>query len=678
MITIKTRPLNFLVQLLALLFFSTSQVQAAPDCGEDFHLPDRFDDPVLRWHPYIQNVSKTGATISWATRTFDNTGQVVFWEPGGSSNTVVSSVRTIRVSDDEITDFDLQHHESRLSGLNPDTDYCYRVEHGGAVIASGLNFRTAWDGSRPEVKFLVFGDSGDHYTVPWWVRDAFMQKESDGSPRYPFDFWIGLGDIAYYNGTYNDFDRYYFHSWQGNFESGNELDLSKSFMWQKPTYHAVGNHEYYDDEGTWDLNDAQAYLSIFDFPVPDDIPAGDEERYYSFDYGNTHFVSIDGQKFTSSTPTAYTSMLAWLEDDLAASNAFWKIVAIHHTPFSSGSHGTYGDGPANWRMRENMVPILQQYGVSIVFQGHDHLYQRSKRIKVDANGKIIRETGPSVKGEVPSSIVEFDDGIVYVVAGNGGIDLRNRNAEADEPGTPGFDQYALDQWHEGYDFVAKRPNGDPVLYDLWSENEPPTTPVERNGFTYVSINDCTLTVRSLTFEEVEIDNFSIDRCTDTDVTVPAVEGLVQSVAEAAIVAAGLAVGTVSTQSSASVAAGSVISQTPAGGTTASAGSAVNLVVSTGPELDSDQDTVPDAIDNCINVQNPGQEDTNGDGFGNHCDPDLNNDLSINFADLAILKSVFFTSDADADFNADGGVNFADLAIMKQFFFEAPGPSGLVP
>ncbi len=94
--------------------------------------------------------------------------------------------------------------------------------------------------------------------------------------------------------------------------------------------------------------------------------------------------------------------------------------------------------------------------------------------------------------------------------------------------------------------------------------------------------------------------------------------------------------------------------------------------------DSDGDGVLDNMDNCIEVSNPGQQDSSGDGFGNRCDPDLNGDLRIDFADLAILKSVFFSSgpNIDADFNSDGRVDFADLAIMKSMFFGTPGPSAL--
>jgi hypothetical protein len=94
------------------------------------------------------------------------------------------------------------------------------------------------------------------------------------------------------------------------------------------------------------------------------------------------------------------------------------------------------------------------------------------------------------------------------------------------------------------------------------------------------------------------------------------------------------------------------------------------------EPDTDEDGVIDALDSCINVANPGQEDSDGDGYGNACDADINNDCVVNFLDLGQLRSGFFGTDAVLDFNGDGAVNFLDLGIMRQVFFGAPGPSGL--
>ncbi|MEL7449893.1 MAG: PHB depolymerase family esterase [Pseudomonadota bacterium] len=92
--------------------------------------------------------------------------------------------------------------------------------------------------------------------------------------------------------------------------------------------------------------------------------------------------------------------------------------------------------------------------------------------------------------------------------------------------------------------------------------------------------------------------------------------------------------------------------------------------------DSDEDGIADGEDNCTLVENSDQRDTDLDGYGNACDPDLTQDCAVNFLDLAEMKSVFFTADPDADLTGDGSVNFLDLGLMKQLFFEAPGPSGV--
>jgi hypothetical protein len=92
--------------------------------------------------------------------------------------------------------------------------------------------------------------------------------------------------------------------------------------------------------------------------------------------------------------------------------------------------------------------------------------------------------------------------------------------------------------------------------------------------------------------------------------------------------------------------------------------------------DADGDGLADSADNCTLVANADQRDTNGDGIGNVCDADLDDNCIVNFSDLAQMKSVFFTNNPDADLNGDGSVNFGDLGNLQAGFFLPPGPSGV--
>ena len=92
--------------------------------------------------------------------------------------------------------------------------------------------------------------------------------------------------------------------------------------------------------------------------------------------------------------------------------------------------------------------------------------------------------------------------------------------------------------------------------------------------------------------------------------------------------------------------------------------------------DSDSDGVPDGLDNCQNHSNPDQRDTDGDGLGNRCDPDFNQDGIINFADLAALKAAWNSNAEDQDLNGDGIVSEPDLNILRDMFLDAPGPGVL--
>ena len=103
-----------------------------------------------------------------------------------------------------------------------------------------------------------------------------------------------------------------------------------------------------------------------------------------------------------------------------------------------------------------------------------------------------------------------------------------------------------------------------------------------------------------------------------------------------------------------------------------------LVCSVLSGVDTDGDLVDDAIDNCTLVANANQRDTNGDGFGNICDADLNNDGAVNLNDFSTFRSEFSTAGPDADFDGDGDVDLNDFSSFRGMFGNPPGPSGLNP
>jgi hypothetical protein len=92
------------------------------------------------------------------------------------------------------------------------------------------------------------------------------------------------------------------------------------------------------------------------------------------------------------------------------------------------------------------------------------------------------------------------------------------------------------------------------------------------------------------------------------------------------------------------------------------------------ETDTDGDGIPDSRDNCILVPNKDQLDSDGDGYGNACDADLNNDGFVNALDLAAMRNQFGKRKVPGDINGDGIVNALDISLFAKLFGKAPGPS----
>ena len=167
----------------------------------------------------------------------------------------------------------------------------------------------------------------------------------------------------------------------------------------------------------------------------------DHQSNYSFDYGTAHFLFLDanphlfddnlpsGNAFNTAPPvfSAYPSALRkWIIADLDSSKALWKVVVFHQPAFSSGDATI-----VNNQMRA-VAKTLEDHGVNVVFNGHEHNYQRTYPIRATdrAAGPVSTTTGTSavaVETRWDGNTEKVPDGVLYIVEGAGG----NRDFDGD-------------------------------------------------------------------------------------------------------------------------------------------------------------------------------------------------------------------------------------------------------
>ncbi len=182
------------------------------------------------------------------------------------------------------------------------------------------------DGS---VKFAVIGDSGSGDQIQFDVA-AQMVKSRQG---FKFDRVIMLGDNIYGGQTPQDLDKKFAQPYKDLLKDGVDF------------YAALGNH---------DSQDNRLYKPFH--------MGG--ERYYTYSTKNVRFFVLD-------TDLLDPKQLTWLDAALKSATEPWKIAYFHHPLYSDGrTHGS------DVNLRVVLEPLFVTYGVSVVFAGHDHIYER--------------------------------------------------------------------------------------------------------------------------------------------------------------------------------------------------------------------------------------------------------------------------------------------------------------
>jgi hypothetical protein len=400
-------PLGLLVEGTNVLAVEVHQATpASTDLSFDLELLGSTTAVRVTRGPYLQRGTPTGVVVRW--RTSAPTDAAVHW---GTSPGALDQVATDPAVGTE--------HAVAVEGLAPATRYTYSVgTTAGPLVGDDATHQlvTAPVAGRPAAtRIWVVGDSGTADVNALAVRNAY---EAFTATR-PADLWLMLGDNAYPSGTDAQYQAAVFDVYP--------RELRTTVLW--PTF---GNH---DALSAFSATQSGPYYDIFTMPT--EAEAGGlrsgTEAYYAFDWANIHFICLDSHESDRSPGGA---MLTWLRADLemvttlAEGRPDWIIAFWHHPPYSKGSHDSDVEDRLV-QMRQNVLPILEEFGVDLVLAGHSHAYERSMLLdghyglsttltaamildpgngRADGTG-IYRKASPAPTGH---------EGAVYAVAGSSG------------------------------------------------------------------------------------------------------------------------------------------------------------------------------------------------------------------------------------------------------------------
>jgi hypothetical protein len=308
-------------------------------------------------------------------------------------------------------------HKIKIPGLVPGSKYYYQVVAGEDVYVG--SFLAAPAESATSLKFLAYGDTRsypeDHNRVCSAMADAF---EADGGYQtltLLSGDWVGSGTNE------EDWDVEYFG------DGGTYLDTI--YMQANLAINGcVGNHE---------ARGQTLYGKYWPYPYVDGF-------YWSFDYGPALFVIVDQYGATRLSDKGPQRQLKWLKNVLMNSDKQWKFIVLHEPGYSAG-----GGHENNEIVQQLVQPLCEEYGVDIVFGGHNHYYARCDV--------------PYAEGE----------GLVYhLTVGGGGAPLREPE-EPTEPDDPDYPYLEFSKMTHHFctveidgdtlNFAAVDPNG--VVFD---------------------------------------------------------------------------------------------------------------------------------------------------------------------------------------------------------------------
>jgi Icc-related predicted phosphoesterase len=314
-------------------------------------------DITITHGPYLQKVGEHEATVVWTTDKY-----------------AVSWVELVPTGDDRLSFEERPQyyqtkdgnrvvsrlHSITITGLEPGTEYCYRIfskaamilqlKYGQVVSLDASNQKplrfTTLDTGKPEISFVVLND---------------IHGRIDDLNALSNNVKYGKTDLMIFNGDMVDYmmdEQQFFSAF---------MDESvKLFATEIPVFYARGNHET---------------RGLLNWSFSDYFPTNNGKLYYAFRHGPVHFIVLDSGEDKQDSHIEYYELAQfdayrseqqkWLEKELQSESfrsAPYKVVIIHIPPVDSDWHGALD-------VQKKFLPLLNKSGITVMFCGHIHHYQ---------------------------------------------------------------------------------------------------------------------------------------------------------------------------------------------------------------------------------------------------------------------------------------------------------------
>ncbi|MBU1144495.1 MAG: metallophosphoesterase family protein [Firmicutes bacterium] len=263
-------------------------------------------------------------------------------------------------------------YEAVMDDLISAQTYSYRITNNDDSETSAYHEFSMPDSEAESFTFMYLADPQENAETGYMAYAYSILNVLDFSQQN-YDFVVFPGDVI------NDADVQ--SQWNLFFK------YSSVFSYEKPLIATTGNH----DSGaiTEDRINSLEFDGYMNLPnngpiyeefneIDGDLRTShfDDGKTYSFDYGTAHFVVIDTEIYCDGTTACITYdesnadiLNEWVRNDLTNNNQLWTIVLLHRGPYSL-SYDTDS-------VRDNLVPIFDEFGVDLVLAGHDHQYSRA-------------------------------------------------------------------------------------------------------------------------------------------------------------------------------------------------------------------------------------------------------------------------------------------------------------